>query len=158
MPPRANLDEYERYLRYDGQVLQLNNIETRTTGDNVYPEQMYTFTRVNPDLVNNIQDIPEVNLELPYEEINRILGRYTLRDFDGDTDLENVNIADHITTDNLNNTLHYDAAIVNASAWQPSTTKLTDEFKELLKPFIQEVLKEMLENEGFILGRLPGDE
>ena len=33
--------------------------------------------------------------------------------------------------------------------------QLTDDFKQALKPFIQEVVKELLENEGFILGKLP---
>ena len=57
----------------------------------------------------------------------------------------------------IDNNLHYATDTISTTTWPPLTTTLTDGFKETLKPFIQEVLKEMLENEGFILGRLPGD-
>ena len=33
--------------------------------------------------------------------------------------------------------------------------ELTDRFKNVLKPFMQDTIKELLEQEGFIVGRLP---
>lgn len=175
MPPRNDLGEYEQFLDFNGQRLRLDHIETTMT-DREFPERTYTFTGINPVNFNTVGDItiPNINLDLPEltfdvdgtvnqafnDAIQRHLGQVgdigDRGDIDGDENLEETRAGTY--TVRAEDVLHHanvNTTISDRLSWN---FNLTDEFKEVLKPFIQEVVKEMLENEGFILGKLPGEE
>ena len=174
MPPRNDLGEYEQFLDFNGQRLRLDHIETTMT-DREFPETTYTFTGANPVNFNVTGDvaIPEINLDWPElafavggtvnQEVDDAIQRRLDQvgdigdrgDIDGDEDLEETHAGTYAVREE--DVLHHaNINTINSDrlSWN---VELTDEFKEVLKPFIQEVVKEMLENEGFILGRLPGD-
>ena len=109
-------------------------------GDTItYNGQLYAVT--NRETEYTLGEAPRTTLHLePVQE--------TLRtgDTDGDT-APILQTGREIWTDYTN---------INDAIWRPVIDyALTDEFKKTLKPFIQQIIKETFEQEGFIVGRLP---
>ena len=144
---------------------------THETNEDV-PEFHHRFIPTNQELTFQLNDV----------HINPTFLRETLNFGDGDTDGDDevveeeeneVTVADEEeeanteempieTTTNAYttaaNTYTYRVPNYYANSICDSLQigyQLTDDFKQALKPFIQEVVKELLENEGFIIGKLP---
>ena len=179
MPPRPG-----ETIDFDGQRLMLTQVETELMGQNTDVQRTYTFRNIGPIQIETEAEEdqqPVLTDQQPVLTINReqnatitfdaanintnaftategtfgnwTVGEWPVVDADGD----NVLHAQHAQTVtattttapwHLNYNFDFGAAIKH---------DLSDEFKETLKPFIQKVLKELLEQEGFIIGKLPDE-